>query len=73
MMNNNVEIEVIDALPIKCMTMGKVNGHHTNMRSRYMEEADRIRDRAILTTAGAYIAGLLTASAILIAILYVLP
>lgn len=74
MMNNNVEIEVIDALPIKCMTIGKVNGHHTNMRSRYLDQLEekeqKAKERTILLTAASFLAGCVLTTAVLWAALY---
>lgn len=68
------ELAVINNTNLKYMAQGKVNGYHTTMRSRYLDQLEekeqRAKERTILLTAASFLAGCVLTTAVLWAALY---
>ncbi len=68
------ELAVIDKVQLKYMAQGKVNGYHTTMRSRYLDQLEekeqKAKERTILLTAASFLAGCVLTTVVLWAALY---
>lgn len=68
------ELSIIESANLKYMAQGKVNGYHTTMRSRYLDQLEekeqRAKERTILLTAASFLAGCVVTTAVLWAALY---